>query len=48
MKPRIASIGISLLISVGLSASTLAAGRSLHLTIVYSNNINGQVQPCPS
>lgn len=48
MKPRIPLIGMSLLILVGLSASTLAGGRSLHLTVVYSNSINGEVQPCPT
>lgn len=41
-------MGISLLMVVILSAPALAGRGSVNLTIVYSNNINGYVQPCPT
>ena len=41
-------ISMSFLIMMIVSAPFLASGKSLDLTIVYSNNINGYVQPCPT
>lgn len=48
MKRTIALIGINFLIVVIFSVFALAGDKSLDLTIVYSNNINGYVQPCPT
>ncbi len=42
----IAILGPLLLLSVG-QPSTLAQGAK-SLTILYSNNINGEIDPCPS
>ena len=33
---------------LALALSVLPAWGKLELTIVYSNNINGYVQPCPT
>jgi hypothetical protein len=38
--------GMLLVAVLGLGASLLVASDTPELTIVYSNNINGYVQPC--
>lgn len=48
MKQTTSLIAVSFFAWVALSASALAGGSPIDLTIVYSNNINGHVQPCPS
>lgn len=47
MKLTISLIGISFFMLVVFSASGLVSGSPIDLTIVYSNNINGQIRPCP-
>ena len=48
MKQVIAVITVAFLLWVSLSESAVAGDRAVDLTIVYSNNINGYVQPCPT
>jgi len=48
LKRAIPLIGLSLLIAVLVSVPALAGGGTIDLTIVYSNNINGMVKPCPT
>ncbi len=48
MKQMISLVAVSLLTWVALFRPALAGGSAVDLTIVYSNNINGYIQPCPS
>ncbi len=41
-------ISMGFLIMMIVSAPFLVSGKSLDLTVVYSNNINGHIQPCPT
>ena len=48
MKQVIAVITVAFLLWVSLSESAVAGDRAVDLTIVYSNNVGGQIEPCPS
>ncbi len=48
MRRTILLIGMSFFLWVALSPSALAGGKPIDLTVVYSNNINGKVRPCPT
>ncbi len=48
MKGTLIPLGLSLLAVVTLAVSTVAGDSVKDLTIVYSNNINGTVRPCPT
>ncbi len=48
MKRTLVLLGLSLLTVATLAVSALAGDNVKDLTIVYSNNINGMVRPCPT
>jgi hypothetical protein len=48
MKKTTLLVAVGLFMWLTLSASVWAGGRSFDLTIVYSNNIVGQIEPCPT
>ncbi|NIS71805.1 MAG: hypothetical protein GTO12_23590 [Proteobacteria bacterium] len=48
MKRTVIPLGLSLLVVVTLAVAALAGDSVKDLTIVYSNNINGTVRPCPT
>jgi hypothetical protein len=48
MRRAIPLIGIGVFLLVALELHALAGGDPMDLTIVYSNNINGQIEPCPT
>lgn len=48
MKKTIRLVAVGLFIWLALSASVWAGDRSFDLTIVYSNNIIGQIEACPT
>ena len=48
MKHVFALVAIGFLLCLPLSTAALPEGRSVKLTVVYSNNIIGQIEPCPT
>jgi hypothetical protein len=48
MRQVIVVIAVASLLWVTLSASVAAGDKAVDLAIVYSNNVGGQIEPCPS
>lgn len=48
MRRSVALVGVGFFLLMSLAALALASGSPTGLTIVYSNNITGQVRPCPT
>ena len=48
MKKMTLLVAVGLFMWLAVSSSVWAGGRSFDLTIVYSNNIVGQIEACPT